>query len=72
MIEVSVDKIAPSPSGLRLGCVIRYGKDGPVRFAQAVIPWAAFGRETRAELLAVFNRMVADTMAEEPAEDPLF
>lgn len=72
MLEVTVDKITTSPSGLRLGLVIRYGKDGPVRFAQGVIPWTAFGHVDRAEILRRFDRMVGDALAGEPADEPLF
>jgi hypothetical protein len=71
MIEVTVDTILPTPSGLRCGCTISYGKSGPIRFAQAVIPWRAFGRDTRAEMLAVFNKIVDEVDYGEPA-DPLF
>lgn len=71
MLKVTVEKISPSPSGLVMGLRIEYGKDGPIRFAQASIPWAEWSREDRANTLAAFNRMVGDTMAAEPAEEPL-
>jgi hypothetical protein len=34
MLTVEIDRIVPTPSDLRFGLVIRYGENGPVRFAQ--------------------------------------
>lgn len=44
MLEVEINQIAVDPPLLRLGCVVRYGKEGPVRFAQTsldlrLVPW---------------------------------
>jgi len=66
MIEVRVDTISPSVQGLSLGCVVTYSNDGPVRFAQAVIPWTAFGRDTRGEMLAAFNKIRDEILDSEP------
>lgn len=71
MLEVEIDRIVPSPSGLRFGLIVRYGKDGPVRFAAATLPWRAFTSDVRVEMLDRFNRMVDDTLAEEPDEQPM-
>lgn len=40
MWEVTADRIVATPSSLQVGCVIRVGKDGPVRFARLTIPLA--------------------------------
>jgi len=45
---------------------VHYSKDGPVRFVEATIPWKAFGRDTRAEMLKVFNRIRDEVMDTEP------
>lgn len=37
MIQVEFSQAAISGSTLRIGCVVRYGKGGPVRFAQVVV-----------------------------------
>jgi len=66
MIEIAVDTILPTPSGLRCGMTVHYSKDGPVRFVEATIPWKAFGRDTRAEMLKVFNRIRDEVMDTEP------
>ena len=72
MISVDVEKILPSPSGLVLGCIVRYGDGGPVRFVQATVPWAAFSKETRSEMLRAFDRLVDAWLDEEPDDAPLF
>lgn len=66
MIKVVVDKISPSPSGLVCGLIVHYGQEGPIRFAQAVIPWTAFDKDDRAEVLKRFDRLVGDALAAEP------
>lgn len=37
MIQVEFSKAATSGTSLRVGVVLRYGENGPVRFAQIVI-----------------------------------
>lgn len=71
-ITVTVDKIHPTPSGLRCGSVIRYGADGPVRFVEVFLPYAAFDKDTRAALLVAFDKAVDAWMDAEPADTPLF
>lgn len=66
MIRVEVDKIAPSEHGLAIGCVVKFGDDGPVRFVQAYIPRDLFDPEVRRELLTMFNAMVNDDLDYEP------
>lgn len=76
MISVRVDQISPTPSGLALGLTIRYGEDGPIRFARAEIPWNEWSPADRADTLAAFNRMIGDTLAAEreyeAPQEPLF
>jgi hypothetical protein len=67
-MRVTVDKLVPSPSGLRLGCVVRYGEGGPVRFVDAEIPWELWTYE----VLAQIYKRVDQVLDAEPAEDPLF
>lgn len=71
MIEVTVDKIAPTSEGLVLGCVVRYGKEGPVRFARAVIPWSAFGMDTQREMVHAFAH-ARDLYLDTEPDEPLF
>lgn len=72
MIEVTANTISPSPSGLVVGLTISYSENGPIRFAQARIPWSAFSKEDRAEVLVQFNRMIGEVLAAEPVDEPLF
>lgn len=66
MIKVEISQIAPLPSGLRFGLVIRYSDNGPVRFAEAELPWRAIAKHDRAMILAEFNRVVDEAMDAEP------
>lgn len=66
MLEVRVDQIAATRSALSVGLVIQYSDHGPIRFAQAHVPWDLFTQEVRAELVSVFNRMVEAYLDEEP------
>lgn len=68
MIRIDVDQASPSPSGLRLGLTVRYGKDGPVRFAQAWVPWDLLTGEVVAAIGAAHNR----ALDREPDDVPLF
>jgi len=65
-MEVTVDQIAFSDVGLRLGCVVTYGDGGPVRFVPATLRWELFDAETRGELLVQFNRLASRHLEEEP------
>lgn len=67
-MRVTVDKMIPSPSGIRLGCVVRYGEGGPVRFVDAEIPWSLI----TAEVLAACYDHLNKTLDREPVEEPLF
>jgi hypothetical protein len=69
MIQVTVDTILPTRSGLRLGCTLHWGADGPVRFVQVIAPWDLWNYHTRQEILKQFDRLSADS---EVDMDPLF
>lgn len=66
MLKVEIDAIHPTPSGLRFGLIIRYSDEGPVRFAEANLPWHAIAKGDRALILASFNRVVDEAMDTEP------
>lgn len=66
-MRVTVDKMIPSPSGMRLGCVVRYGEGGPVRFVDAELPWSLITAEVLAAIYDHLNR----TLDREP-DDSLF
>lgn len=67
-IQVEIDKTAPSPSGLVLGCVVRFGKGGPVRFVQVSLPWSTISEDSRRAAVAAFNQRLDTT----PEDQPLF
>lgn len=70
MITVTVEKVVVTKSRVSLGLIVRYGINGPVRFAQAELPLGLITPHTLGVLLAAWD----DEMAREPAEDeiPLF
>jgi hypothetical protein len=67
-MKMNVDAVVPTPSGLRLGCVIRYGDGGPVRFLDATVDWSVFTLEVQQACVAAFDRM----LDAEPEDEPLF
>jgi hypothetical protein len=67
-MRVTVDKLLPTPSGLRMGCVVRYGEGGPVRFVDAELPWELI----TAEVLAAIYDHLNKTLDAEPLDEPLF
>lgn len=66
MIQVEVDTISPSEHGLAIGCTVRFGDDGPVRFVKALVPRDLFDPEVRAELLMLFNALATEHYDTEP------
>jgi len=77
MLEVRINQIDTSPSRLRLGCVVRYGKMGPVKFAVALFEEDVWTLETIAELQAWLSRqsarlIEAERQALDQGTDPLF
>jgi hypothetical protein len=67
-MRVTIDKLVPTPTGLRLGSVIRYSDDGPVRFVDAELPYDLFTPEVLAALYDALNK----ALDREPADEPLF
>lgn len=68
MISVEIDKLLPSEHGVAVGCIIRYGDGGPVRFVQGYIPVDLFDAECRLALLKMWDEM----LIREPEDDPLW
>lgn len=71
-MRVTVDTATTSPKGLVLGGKIEYSDDGPIRFVTIVVPWVSFTTETRADLLAGFNRMRLDALESDSLYETLF
>jgi len=67
-MRITVDQLVPTPSGLRLGTVVRYSEGGPVRFVDAELPWELITPEVLAAIYDWLNK----TLDRAPAEDPLF
>lgn len=70
MLTVEVEKVVVTKGQVSLGLVVRYGQDGPVRFAQARLPLGLMTPHTLGLLMAAWDR----EMDREPlGEDvPLF
>jgi hypothetical protein len=51
-----------------MGCVVRYGEGGPVRFVDAELPWELLTAEVLAAGYAALNR----ALDAEPKDDHLF
>jgi len=51
MLTVEINQIATSPTSLRFGCVVRYGKDGPVRFVSAYVDDTVLTQDTLIDLM---------------------
>lgn len=66
MISVEVDQISPTKDGLRLGCVVRYGEGGPVRFVEAFLPYDVIDKPARASLIEAFNAAQVEWLDSEP------
>jgi len=70
MLTVEVDQVVVTKDEVSLGLIVRYGKEGPVRFARAVLPLGLMTPHTLGLMLAAWDR----EMNREPVgEDiPLF
>jgi hypothetical protein len=69
MMTVEVDQIAPTKDGLSFGLIIRYGDGGPVRFAQAYLPYRNIARWDRSLIVDGFNRLLEEVL--DPVDEPL-
>jgi len=67
-MKVTVDKVIPTPSGLRFGCVVHYSDEGPVRFVDVYAEYDLFTPEVYAAIGIALNR----ALDREPSQDPLF
>jgi len=67
-MKVVVDAIVPTPSGLRLGMVVHYSDQGPVRFVDAEVDFNLFTWE----VMAAIGKGLNDALDREPADEPLF
>lgn len=67
-MKVVVDAIVPNESGLRLGMVVHYSDDGPIRFVDAEVDYHLFTWEVLSAIGNALNR----ALDAEPLEDPLF
>lgn len=67
-MRVVVDALVPTKSGLRVGMVVHYSKEGPVRFVDAEMDYALFNGDVLAAIYDALNR----ALDREPSEDPLF
>jgi hypothetical protein len=77
MLEVEISQIATYPTSLRLGCVVRYGENGPVRFVSAYVDDRVLSPEVLADLLQWVVRQTNRALDSErgdasPMEEPLF
>lgn len=74
-MEVEINQIATYPSSLRFGCVVRYGKDGPVRFVSAYVDDRVLSQEVLLDLMAWCARQInraLDAERPEASDVPLF
>jgi len=75
MLTVEFSQIAASPNSLRVGLVVRYGDNGPVRFAQLVIDDDALDWQSLQDLMQYSVRQVnrhLDREREVLEDNPLF
>lgn len=77
MIQVEFSQLATDALSLRIGVVVRYGENGPVRFAQLVIDDLALDWDSMNVLQIWLTRQVnryldAEYDVAPPLEDPLF
>lgn len=70
MLTVEVERVVVTKGRVSLGLIIRYGENGPVRFAQAALPLGLVTPHTLGLMMAAWDR----EMDREPVgEDiPLF
>jgi len=70
VLAVEVEKVVVTKGQVSLGLVVRYGKEGPVRFVQAHLPLGLVSPPVLGQIMAAWDR----EMDREPlGEDiPLF
>lgn len=67
-MDVEVDTVTTSPSGIRLGGVLKYRPGGPIRFVEVYVPWEMLTWEFILECARRYEML----RAAEPEGDPLF
>lgn len=68
MLTVEVEKVVVTKSAVSLGLIIRYGENGPIRFAQAALPLGLMTPHTLGLLLAAWDRAnAAEDLDDTPA-----
>lgn len=67
-MEVEISQIATYPTSLRFGCVVRYGKDGPVRFVSAYVDDRVLSQAVLTDLMAWCARQINRALDEERPE----
>lgn len=72
MLEVEISQIATYPTSLRLGLVVRYGKDGPVRFATAYVDESTLDQDTVLSIMQWATRAMNRALDAERAERETF
>ena len=59
MMKIDLNKVAVTPDGLFLGLVVKYGENGPIRFAQVRIEDDVLDWQALADLTTYLNRQIA-------------
>lgn len=70
MLTVEVEKVVVTKGRVSLGLVVRYGENGPVRFAQAELPIGLMSPHTLGLILAEWDSV--NDRIPEPDDIPLF
>jgi len=68
-MEVEISQIATYPTSLRFGCVVRYGKDGPVRFVSAYVDDRALSQEVLLDLMTWCTRQINRALDKEREQE---
>lgn len=70
MLTIEVDSIGISDNGIAIGCIVRYGENGPVRFVRAELPLGLLPPVTLGAILRMWDR--ENGRIPEPDDIPLF
>jgi len=71
-MEVEISQIATYPTSLRFGCVVRYGKEGPVRFVSAYVDDRVLSQEVLTDLMGWCARQINRALdSEREAEEDI-
>lgn len=70
MLKIELNKVAVTERGLFLGLVVRYGENGPVRFAQVSIQDDVLGWQDLQDLTTYLNRQINRHMDRERDAEP--